>query len=123
MSAAFSAIAMTAALVLPRTSEGITEASATRNPSAPKTRRSESNDPADRTCTRRMIVRARSLLDKRHDVCFLVGCRKHAPHPRQIGLREQIHRHTSGRAGPDNDVIKFLSRVHRRRLLSITLGM
>jgi hypothetical protein len=42
MSAAFSAIAMTAALVLPRTIEGITDASMTRNPSVPKTRRSES---------------------------------------------------------------------------------
>jgi hypothetical protein len=42
MSAAFSAIAITAALVLPRTIEGITEASATRKPSVSKTRRSES---------------------------------------------------------------------------------
>jgi hypothetical protein len=58
-----------------------------------------------------MIIRARSLLDKRHDVGLLVGCGKHAPHLRQIGLREQIQRHTSGRAGPDNDVVKFLSRV------------
>jgi hypothetical protein len=39
MSAAFSAIAMTAAFVLPRTIDGITEASATRRPSVLKTRR------------------------------------------------------------------------------------
>lgn len=42
MSAAFSAIAMTAAFVLPRTIDGITEASATRRPSVFKTRRSGS---------------------------------------------------------------------------------
>ena len=42
ISAAFSAIAMVAALVLPRTMEGMTDASATRNPSVPRTRRSES---------------------------------------------------------------------------------
>src|SRR5580700_9071204 len=42
MSVAFSAIAMTAALVLPRTTEGITDASTTRRPSMPKTRRSGS---------------------------------------------------------------------------------
>ncbi len=42
MSAAFSAIAMTAAFVLPRTIDGITEASATRRPSVLKTRRSGS---------------------------------------------------------------------------------
>ena len=41
MSAAFSAMAMTAALMLPRTIEGITDASATSNPSVPNTRRSE----------------------------------------------------------------------------------
>src|SRR5260370_39324615 len=42
MSAAFSAIAMTATFVLPRTIDGITEASATRRPSVLKTRRSGS---------------------------------------------------------------------------------
>ena len=42
MSAAFSAIMMVGALVLPRTTLGITEASATRRPSKPKTRSSGS---------------------------------------------------------------------------------
>jgi hypothetical protein len=42
MSATFSAIAITVALVLPRTIDGITDASTTRSPSVPKTRSFES---------------------------------------------------------------------------------
>jgi hypothetical protein len=71
-----SAIAMTPALVLPRTIEGITDAIGHTQPFCAKNPEISVEDAG----RRRMIVRAGLLLDKGHDVRLRVGCRKSLQH-------------------------------------------